>query len=414
MSARTELPRGLVERHVVILRDRVTRGRTFRGAFAGWSPEYDDGLRVASVDIDRREAHKLLAGEDVVGIAPVMPMRLIDSVEDPVARVPVHPQLTESAAPPSASWGLEAIGVPETELTGRGITVAVLDSGIERGHEAFRHLEIDERDFTGEGNGDTSGHGTHCAGIIAGGPVDGMRIGVAPGIARLLVGKVIDRDRGGDTLRLTQAMRWAAMAGAHVISMSLSLDFTRYVEQGVERHRLPKDIATLRALDAYLQTVRLIEEVIALIAPSGAFPQATVIVAAAGGQSRRGVDPTYEASVVAPGCARGVISVGAVREQGGWLSVMEDSNTGPTLCAPGRSIVSAKRGGGLAPRSGTSVATPHVAGAASLWAEKLMRSGQLTTQELERRVTGSVSVDRLQAPYDPTDVGCGIVQVPLR
>ena len=83
--------------------------------------------------------------------------------------------------------------------TGEGVTVAVLDTGIDSKHPAFAGVDIVEKDFTGTGNGDRQGHGTHCAGTIFGRDVDGKRIGVARGVKRALIGKVLGDEGGGDS-----------------------------------------------------------------------------------------------------------------------------------------------------------------------------------------------------------------------
>ena len=90
------------------------------------------------------------------------------------------------------------------------MTVAVLDTGIDVGHAAFTGIKIIEEDFSGSGNGDREGHGTHCAGTIAGRAVNGTRIGIAPGIAELRVGKVLTDDGFGDSEMLFRGIQWAA------------------------------------------------------------------------------------------------------------------------------------------------------------------------------------------------------------
>jgi subtilisin family serine protease len=137
-------------------------------------------------------------------------------------------------------------------------------------------------------------------------------------------------------------------------------------------------------------------------------------VAAVGNESQRDVDPRYRITVAPPAAAELFLSVAAVDRkpdsQQAPYAVTSFSNTGARLAAPGVDIMSAKLGGGLAIMSGTSMAAPHVAGIAALWAEKLMKQGipfraTRVIDEIER------STDRL--PYlDPDDVGLGLVQAP--
>src|SRR5690606_41420985 len=113
---------------------------------------------------------------------------------------------------------------------GEGITVAVLDTGIEASHPAFDGVKVIEKDFTGSGDGDTNGHGTHCAGTIVGRDVDGTRFGVAQGVSTLLAGKVLG-GAGGGTDTIAEAIQWAVAEGANVISKSLGIDFPGFVRR---------------------------------------------------------------------------------------------------------------------------------------------------------------------------------------
>ena len=107
--------------------------------------------------------------------------------------------------------------------------MAVLDTGIDAAHAAFAGVSIVERDFTGEGNGDQHGHGTHCAGTIFGRDVQNTRIGVAPGVTKAFIGKVLGTN-GGASDEIVNAIQWAVDQGAHVISMSLGMDFPGFVD----------------------------------------------------------------------------------------------------------------------------------------------------------------------------------------
>ncbi len=100
----------------------------------------------------------------------------------------------------------------------------MLDTGIDANHPAFAGVQLVQRNFTEEPPQDLHGHGSHCAGTIFGRDVAGTRIGVARNIKRALIGKVLG-EGGGSSATLARAIHWALEEGAHVISMSLGIDF---------------------------------------------------------------------------------------------------------------------------------------------------------------------------------------------
>jgi subtilisin family serine protease len=193
--------------------------------------------------------------------------------------------------------------------------------------------------------------------------------------------------------------------------MSLGIDFPGYVKLLID-NGFPPELATSRALEGYRANTKLFETLAALARTRAAFSQATVIVAAAGNESERQQDPDWEIAVSPPAVAEGIISVAALGEGPQGLTVAPFSNTGANVSGPGVKIVSAALGGGLKALSGTSMATPHVAGVAALWAEKLQASGRLNGFELAARVVGSATSEGLQAGFDPFDVGAGLVRAP--
>jgi subtilisin family serine protease len=357
------------------------------------------------VEVDEIERHAipgLTRQTDVVAVAPAMPMGLI---------APVGENEAVAAAEQQVAWGVKAVGADTSPYTGNGVVVAVLDTGIDSSHPAFSGVELVQRDFTGEGNGDEHGHGTHCAGTIFGRDVGGMRIGVARGIRKALIGKVLGRDGGGSSEQICDAFIWAIDNGANVISMSLGMDFPGYVKI-LEDQGLPTELATSRALEGYRANTKLFETLASLAGSHAAFAHATVIVAAAGNESRRQENPDWEIAVSPPAVAEGIISVAALGEGDGGLAVAPFSNTGANVSGPGVRIVSAALGGGLKALNGTSMATPHVAGVAALWAEKLKSTGRLDALELAARVVGSGISEGFRTGFDPFDVGAGLVRAP--
>ncbi|HEX6352509.1 S8 family serine peptidase [Actinophytocola sp.] len=231
--------------------------------------------------------------------------------------------------------------------TGEGTTVAVLDTGIDATHPDLDDAVIGAQDFTDSATGtdDYFGHGTHVASIITG---DGAKNkGVAPN-TKLLNGKVLDDAGGGYESWIIAGMEWAAASGADVVNMSLG---TREASDGA---------------DPMSQAVNQIT------AETG-----TLFVIAAGNAG------PGDRTVASPGAADAALTVGAVDRNDGLAHFssrgprLGDGAIKPDITAPGVDIVAAKAANGwignpaddgYVSLSGTSMATPHVAGAAAILA----------------------------------------------
>ncbi|GAA3777753.1 S8 family serine peptidase [Plantactinospora mayteni] len=245
------------------------------------------------------------------------------------------------------------VGAPsvwQAGYTGRGVKVAVLDTGIDSAHPDFAGRIIATRNFTEDADtNDLVGHGTHVASIIAGSGAasDGKYKGVAPD-ATLLAGKVCTWDGCSDSA-IMAGMEWAATSGAKVVNLSLGGGDTPEVDP-VE------------------------EAVNNLTAQHG-----TLFVIAAGNEG------PGSGTVSSPASADAALAVGAVdaNDDLAWFSSRGPRTGGgaikPEITAPGVDIVAARAAGSepddpvgasYARMSGTSMATPHVAGAAVLLAQQ--------------------------------------------
>lgn len=253
-------------------------------------------------------------------------------------------------------WPLVMLGFKAGQIlpTGKGVKVAVLDTG----------LAVDHPDFVGRVNlencasfvpgvasvQDGHGHGTHCCGVVAGPirPQQGLQYGVAPD-AELLVGKVLADDGGGNDSEIVKGIAWAAAKGAKVISMSLGS---------------PRRIGESYSV--------VYEQVARKLAQTGL---KCLLIAAAGNESDR--TQGVIAPVGNPAACPSVFSVAAIdqRRHIADFSCGQLDNIGAVdVSAPGvsvRSSVPASVNRELYERmSGTSMATPHIAGLAALFLEK--------------------------------------------
>ncbi|HEU4489639.1 MAG TPA: S8 family serine peptidase [Jiangellales bacterium] len=361
--------------------------------------------RVDVEDLRPDDVRALVRDPEVRAVAPVMPTALIRPVE-------LDEGEGEEPAEGQPAWGIAAVGADTSLRTGAGVVPAVLDTGIDAAHPAFAGVTLVQQDFSGDGDGDVQGHGSHCAGTVLGRDVDGHRIGVARGVDRALIGKVLGDDGSGDTDMLFRGMLWALQQGARVVSMSLGFDFPGLVKRLADRG-WPVDLATSAALEAYRANLRMFDAVMGVVQSQEPFTGGTLVVAAAGNESRRNVNPDHEIGASLPAAAEGMVSVGALGTSPDGLVVAPFSNTFPLVAAPGVGVLSAEAGGGLVSFNGTSMATPHVAGVACLWWEEVLASPlPSTAATVLAKLLATADVTALAPGGDVADRGVGIVRAP--
>jgi len=357
-------------------------------------------------DLPPSEVRGLRRDDNVLGAAEPMPLRLIEPVSSPG-------DLTAGSAEVVVAWGIKAVGASTSPFTGKGVTVAVLDTGIDKSHPAFTGVEIIGRNFTSgapDDFNDTNSHGTHCAGTIFGQAVHGTRIGVAPDITKAVIGKVLGLG-GGSTGTLFSAIDWAIENKAQIISMSLGMDLIGFRDRLMTQGMHPKQ-ATSTAMRVLIDNVRFFDKFGNLLRSGTAFGRSALVVAASGNESDRfGAEP-FVLGTAYPAATEDFLSVAAIEETGDASSpyrIATFSNAGAKLAGPGVGVLSSVPGGGLRALSGTSMATPHISGVAALWAQKLMLSGPVAAEKILDRLKQSA---KIPLGLDEADVGYGIPQAP--
>jgi subtilisin family serine protease len=421
----------------IVIDIQTDRADARRGGLEGISPRASGGVMSTEEVLVARPRDKPL--DQYVSIATANRKDAVDAQRDPrklVARsMPVtviQPLTAEQAGLETAgdavaaareagtSWGIPAVlgDRPRADLTGAGVKVAVLDTGIAVNHPAFAEIRdgiaASRQNFTTGNADDVNGHGTHCAGTIFGRDVEGVRIGVARGVTDVLIGKVIGDDGAGSTKSILDALKWAHSKGANIISMSLGFDFPGMQKKLMQQDH-PPELATSIALKAYRDNLRQFETMAGLLMQETDDHPGTVLVAAAGNESRRIQDPDFVIDVGIPAAAAlDMISVGAAMRgdpADPLLDVAPFSNINPRLSAPGFDIVSAQKGGTLMALNGTSMAGPHVAGIAALWWQLISKKsqGQVKANDVRARLNATARDDLFRPKVTLVDRGAGLV-----
>jgi subtilisin len=295
------------------------------------------------------------------GLAAARADNQIDKVVGTPQLELIRPERVRAAsARGQQTWGIHRLGIPslwDQGLTGKGVLVGHLDTGVDGTHPALRRAIASFAEFDSLGRQvvpnpdprDSDDHGTHTAATIAARSVDGHHVGVAPG-AKLASAIVIE---GGQIVaRVLGGMDWTVAQGVRVLNMSLGLPGW---------------------VDDFLPIMQIVRE--------------------------RGVLPVFAVGNEGPGTSRSPgnytesLSVGAFDrgEQLAWFSSSQrfkrkEDPTVPDLVAPGVGVISARPGGGFQAMDGTSMATPHIAGLVALLLEAKPAA---TVSEVEHAIFAS-------------------------
>ncbi|WP_322940494.1 S8 family peptidase [Actinacidiphila paucisporea] len=290
-------------------------------------------------------------------------------------------------------WSRRQIGAPsawDAGYDGTGVKIAVLDTGVDKAHQDLAGQVTDVQNFsTADNPDDHFGHGTHVASIAAGTGArsGGTYKGVAPG-AKIISGKVLDDDGFGDDSNVLAGLEWAAKSGAKIANLSLG----------------GTDTPGTDVLESAVDT---------LSARYG-----TLFVIAAGN------DGSAAGTVGSPGSADAALTVGAVDKDSALADFSSrgprvgDDAVKPDVTAPGVDITAAAAPGSVIDQevgenppgyltiSGTSMATPHVAGAA---ADLAQEHPDWTGRQIKAALVAATTDSG--AGYTPFEQGTGQVDL---
>ena len=301
---------------------------------------------------------------------------------------PVHAYDLPNDPQTSQQYNLGKMSLPQAWNTARGdgVVIAVLDTGADLAHPDLSAKFVSRgRDFV-NGDDDASddhGHGTHVSGIAAAATNNGVGIAGVGYNARLLPVKVLSASGQGDTARIAQAIDWASQqAGVKVINMSLGC-------QCPSPAYLTEAVANARA-------------------------RGVVVIAAAGNDGT--------SSPASPASAPGVIGVGAT-DSADRRTSFSNYGVNAKLAAPGLNIYSTLRGGSYGTMSGTSMASPNVAGVAALvWSAcpscgvgdveaRLLNGDSVPASQVGKRVNAARAVGSSGGPL-PTAAPTSVYPTP--
>lgn len=256
------------------------------------------------------------------------------------------------------TYGLEKIGVPElrgkhSDLTGKGVTVGIIDTGLDASHPEFKGKEVLFKDFLNNKTEpyDDNGHGTHVAGTISGIGAGGTQIGIAPAV-KLVIGKVFTASGSGSLSAILRAMEWIADPSGKEANGKNRPQVVNNSWGG----GMGEDVKDDPFYQATLTWVQL--EIFPCFAAGNSGPSASTVGSPGGLPPAFAVGATDSEDEAASFSSRGPVSLTV---DGKKLNYVK-----PDVAAPGVKVLSSMPGGKYGTMSGTSMATPHTTGAIAL------------------------------------------------
>lgn len=307
-------------------------------------------LRLAWLHLEKRELKKVL---QIPGILIIPESGMVGTG---VSRLAVE---RGNGIQGLDNWGVHAIRASSSKYSGKGIKIAVLDTGFDDKHPSFRPCVKSEY-FVGSSATDDNGHGMHCTGIACGASKNGLRLGVASNV-EVYAGKILDKNKEGWPRDIILGIYWALANTCHVILLALGLQYDRNVAHPLNR---------------------VLTRVFQLATKNNSF-----VVAPVGNESIRLADPPIVHPMLCPAENPLVISVGAITKtneilgiSNGAYKLQDGYQQKMDYVAPGAGIYSIwstqAKNDHQEPygyQDGTSVAASFVAGIVCLYWEKFLK-----------------------------------------
>lgn len=271
---------------------------------------------------------------------------------------------SDTPEPPEYTYGLVNIQIPQMRkrypfIDGSGVVVGVIDSGIDASHPDLKDKVIAFKDFTEEGKPspyDDHGHGTHVAGTIGGSGLN-PKFGVAPAV-KMVIAKVFSKSGGANDSTILAAMEWMMSQGVSVVSNSW----------GGEQETTSLDNPYSKMVSAWIG-----KRMVPIFAAGNSGPSVGSMSVPGGLPNAYAVGAVNQTDQLASFSSRGPIE---------WDGV---SYNKPDICAPGVKVHSSMPNGSYRVSSGTSMATPHVAGVVAL----IIQSNPSLTVEQVKEILNS-------------------------